>query len=251
MSQFLKTDPIKVQSLGSKMVKFDTKEGRLVLVDPLASSHTLGIKMEGSNTQYPPPTHTLGSSALLSPSTIQQIDFNMCVHSPTGRQDAQLNPIIEPWHMCTRVQSQIGAQSKRLAEIDEWRAFFPDLSCCLEEKRSTNCEVLLFEASIDLMQDTPPSGSSVIIEFNVDISCDKDFYDWQIRSTFYEDKGKLESRPPKSLVKGQRMCNHKITVAVPLASKWWVKLFGKAMAQRREVEQREYKKLQDSGHGQW
>ena len=251
VAKYISTDPARVQAASSKIIQFDVKQGKLYEIDPLASSHTPDLKMERSDAWYQPPLRRLGSSALPPCTAIQEIDFNMCIHSPTGRQDKQLRPIIEPWHTCTRVQSQMGAQPKTLAELNDWRLFFPDLASCLQDKRSESCEVLLFETSIDLMKTAPPAGSSVIIEFMVDICCDQDFHDWQIRSTFYEDKGKLESRPAKSSVKGQRSGSHRITVGVPLASKWWVKLFGNAMVQRREVEEAENKRLQDLGHEQW
>ena len=250
MVQYIKTDTGKLQAASSKIITFDVERGELVVTDPLASSHTPNVKLEVASSLYPPPIRTLGSSALPPRSTIQEVEFNMSVRSSTVTKDAQLKPIIEPWHVCTRVQSRMGAQPKTLAESDDYQDLFPDLLFCLTDKMSINCEVLLFEASIDLMRTTPPMGSSVFIEFNVNIHCKEEFHSWQVRSTFYEDKGSLASQP-RSSVTAQRNKDHKIMLEIPFMSKWWVELFGKAMARRQEIEQRESKKLQGLGHGQW
>ena len=248
MTRYIKSNSAQVEAAKSKSMRYDEESGCLVISDSKAPLQTAGIKTErprigSSHPRFPPPMITLGSSGPPLNTTVQGVDFSMyiCGDSPLERN-----------HMFTTIQSQNGAQAKMLDGLGDWQRYFPDLPACLNDTKSEACDIILLESNMSLIETSPPDGSNISIHFDVDINCNQNCRDWQLRTTFYRNKGKLEKIMPKRNLSSHIVDYSKIKLGdMTLYSPWWAQLFANVIAQRRAVRERENKKLEDAGHGQW
>lgn len=98
---------------------------------------------------------------------IQALNFNMRIVSP-GEERRTIDKAL---HVYTQLQGdQAGGAPTPLEEVGDWRFFFPRLAEITEEDRSRriDCDIILLEASLQLMDTYPPRGSKLGIDLDLE-----------------------------------------------------------------------------------
>ncbi|KAL3472921.1 regulatory protein abaA [Aspergillus californicus] len=170
--------------------------------------------------------------------TIQGLAFDMWVSAPN-----KPDRIDDASHVYTRLQGDQRQAPMPLEELKSWRMSFPYLNTALSDINDpVNCEIVLLEANLDLMDDFPPMGSRLGIHFELDIAdptsgtapMTSQMENWTCSTYIYED-GRKTMEAYHNLAKP-----HTTKVKPPFESSWWAKSFTKLTQDAREVE--------DTGH---
>ena len=221
-----------------------------MFTDPNASARTSNIKVERPKIgdSYPSsiPNMRISNNKL---TTVHGVEFSMHIYPPTGSLDERGKPT----HMFTTVQSNVGAQTKMLGDVESWRTFFPELEKLIEGEKNMKCDVVLMEVNLALMDSQPPPHSFVGILHDVVIGCSTILNDsqWQARTTFYENRGHRVGQLLKTL-KVQILEQSRIKLHdIPLESQFFVTRFSETLEGRRQIKKEEQKSQQDQGHSNW
>ncbi|BCR84264.1 transcription factor AbaA [Aspergillus chevalieri] len=189
--------------------------------------------------ELPPPAHfTLGSN-IHEPAnshTVYGFNFEMWVTAPH-----QAHQIDKAWHEYTRLQGdrhRPGAPPMPLENLSSWRTAFPYLSSLSSADSALDCDVILLDVSLKLMDDFPPPSSRLGINLNLDfghpiagdISMIGQMGNW-VCSTYIYENGQtvLESHhdlPNPSSTQVQPLCE----------SSWWAKRFTQLTQDKRMDE---------------
>lgn len=189
--------------------------------------------------ELPPPAFTLGSN-IHEPSngnTVHGFNFDMWVSAPQ-----QANRIDKATHVYTQLQGdqhRPGAPPMPLETLLGWRSAFPHLNSLVSGTNGPlDCDVILLEVNLALMEDFPPPGSRLGIQLDLDfghpaagdVSMVSQMENWVCSTYMYENgRGTLESEHdlPKPLS----------TKVKPLfESSWWAKRFTQLTQDQRKDE---------------
>ncbi|KAH1351937.1 hypothetical protein KXV22_001103 [Aspergillus fumigatus] len=188
--------------------------------------------------ELPPPHYTLGSNMHeRSTDTIQGFNFDMWVSAPQ-----QANQGDKAFHVYTCLQGDQYhpvAPPMPLENVRDWRTTFPHLNSVMEELDGPlDCEIILLEASLKLMNDFPPPGSKLGIQLDIDFAPPgmtdatvlSQMDNWTCSTYIYEDGNRLSkadhnlARPLSTKVKP------------PFESSWWAKLFTELTQDKQMAE---------------
>ena len=172
---------------------------------------------------------------------IRRVQFHMCVYPPFAR-DAS--------HLYTTMQSEIGAQSRSLKQDRDWRSNYPGLARIAQTCQPLTSEIILLEASLALMEDLPPKGSSLSIHLFADLADQRLCSTWSSRTTFFEAT-EAKDVCLKTLNVVQDDLSGCTRLEIPLESTWWVRLFHQITARRHEVQASCNSRLRENPHIQW
>ena len=184
----------------------------------------------------PPPGGILRSNAPGQGPYLNRIEFEMFVVSPSK----------EKFHKYTSNQTDIGALTRALEEVRDWRTSFPLLER-YHEQGQLESDIILIESHLDLLAEYPPKNSSLSIRFMVNVTGVSGSERWSTRTEYYENNGhQLDMRKfyakysidkPTSWdtpVRFQGSGQSDVKLEIPLQSTWWVQLFTMMAARKQE-----------------
>ncbi|KAL4898304.1 TEA/ATTS domain family-domain-containing protein [Aspergillus ambiguus] len=187
--------------------------------------------------ELPPPPFAPNPSAHdANINTVQGLSFDMWVSAPNHP-----DRIEDAFHVYTRLQGDQRHQvapPMNLEDFVGWRNSFPYLNSLMADpSTSLNCEIILLEATLELMDDFPPPGSRLGIQLELDFTHPatgdapvSQMDNWSYSTYMYEDSQKILevnhpiSKPPSSKVKP------------PFESSWWAKLFTQLTQEKQIAE---------------
>ncbi|KAF9889926.1 hypothetical protein FE257_006798 [Aspergillus nanangensis] len=187
--------------------------------------------------ELPPPHFALNPNvhdANINP--IQGLSFDMWVSAPK-----QPDRIENAFHKYTRLQGDQRhpiAPPMPLENFVGWRTYFPYLTTMMDQNQPFDCDVILLEANLELMNDFPPSGSRLGIQLELDfahpatadVPMVNEMDNWSCSTYMYEDSQKILevnhslSKPASTKVKP------------PFESSWWAKLFTQLTQEKQIAE---------------
>ncbi|KAL2813791.1 regulatory protein abaA [Aspergillus cavernicola] len=165
---------------------------------------------------------------------VQGLSFDMWVSAPN-----KPDRIDDAFHVYTRLQGDQRQAPMPLEELKNWRTSFPHLNTsCSDINDPLNCEIILLEANLELMDDFPPMGSRLGIHLDLDIAnpmsgsapMTNQMENWTCSTYIYED-GRRTMEAYHNLAKP-----HTTKVKPPFESSWWAKSFTKLTQDNREAE---------------
>lgn len=191
--------------------------------------------IHSSMENLPPFEETLGSSCQMAPQCrVESFDFKMWVNPP-----APDNQRHEALHVCTALAHDAQRAATPLEHIPNWRSLYPDLAP-ISEDADFDCNLVFMESKLDLMPDSPPTGSRLGIDFFARFANGSAYEVWDYTTVFYE-KGRCVhdcSGELRFKVEGSSECVGTTKLEMSLESSWWVKFFFKASERRRVREAR-------------
>ncbi|MCJ1380659.1 Transcriptional enhancer factor TEF-1 [Xylographa soralifera] len=213
-------------------MEYDSVRGKLIFKDSSQSSGQCArsTALNFNMGTLPLPTKTLGSSFPDYP-FVQKIELNMSVFP----QASEYHSEPQACHIYTRIQDEMGAQPRMLQDNSNCRETFPDLTNIYSNSSPPRGEIILLEASLELMKDYCPPKSSLAIQLFADISCPGLGPPWVYRTRFYM-KGNLSKECSGQLDTPQLTDSQRSRVIIPLSSKWWVQLFYNIMERRCAIK---------------
>ena len=185
----------------------------------------------------PPPAFTLGSNA--EPAEVYRVsglNFEMWVSPPNQNPD-QLEQ--SRLHSYTRLQySHSSPDPIPLENLENWRYSFPLLTTLLEDQQLPGkYDVILLEASFELMQDFPPRSSKLGIGLELDFGPTTigktdalhGLHEWTCTTHMYQHGQRIaESR---------RACHASMGKVKPtFESIWWANTFIQLTEKKRRAE---------------
>jgi len=180
-------------------------------------------------------TETLGSNFQIAPQCrIESFDFKMWVNPPATHDQRH-----EALHVCTALPHDAQRAATPLEHIANWRSLYPDLAP-LSEDAGFDCNLVFMESKLDLMTDSPPTGSRLGIDFFARIGNGSAYEVWNYNTVFYEKGRRVHdcSGELRSSVEDSSECVGTTKLEMSLESSWWVKLFFKISERRRVREAR-------------
>lgn len=187
-----------------------------------------------------PPTHfTLGSNVHepTNSNTVHGLNFDMWVSTPE-----HANQRDKAFHMYTRLQGEQhrpGAPPMPLESLLGWRTAFPHLASLTSGiDGPLDCDIILLEVNLELMDDFPPSGSRLGIVLDLDfghpaagdVSMVGQMENWVCSTYLYENgKSILESHHHISKSSSTK-------VKSVFESSWWAQRFIHLTQDKREDE---------------
>ncbi|KAJ5586798.1 uncharacterized protein N7459_002563 [Penicillium hispanicum] len=186
----------------------------------------------------PPPHYTIASSMQdAGTKSIHGFSFDMWVSAPQ-----QANRIDKALHAYTRLQGDLHhpiAPPMPLENVSGWRSSFPHLSSLINGLNGPlDCDIILLEVNLQLMNDFPPSGSRLGIQLDLDfghptagdVLMVNQMENWTCSTRLYED-GRELWETYNDLAKPQS------TKVKPLfESSWWARLFTELTQDKRIAE---------------
>ncbi|KAB8233689.1 hypothetical protein ETB97_002008 [Aspergillus alliaceus] len=187
-----------------------------------------------------PPPHLVFNPNMHTETNVNMIcglSFDMWVSAPN-----QPERIENAFHKYTRLQGDQrhpGAPPKLLEDVPTWRTSFPHLNSVLTDLNNPlNCEVILLEANLELMDDFPPSGSKLGIQLELDFTqsptgdaLTNQMENWSCSTYIYED-GQRISKTYHNLPRQQSN-----KVKPPFESSWWARRFTE-LTQDKQVNEK-------------
>lgn len=186
----------------------------------------------------PPPNGILRSNAPGHRPYLNRVEFEMYVVSPSGQKI----------HDYTSNQADVGAPSRELETVCNWRTSYPLLEDYYEQGQ-LDSEIILIESDLNLFGEYPPHGSTLSIGFKVNIAGLQGDAKWFTRTEYYENDGQSvdmrtfyernDIRKPfpwdrPNIIPGSD--NSSIGLEIPLQSRWWVHLFTKMAKRKQEMK---------------
>ncbi|KAL4942409.1 regulatory protein abaA [Aspergillus oleicola] len=174
----------------------------------------------------------------MNTNAVHGLSFDMWVSAPN-----KLDHIDDAFHVYTRLQGDQRQASMPLEDVKNWRKSFPHLNASFSDVNDPlNCEIILLETNLELMDDFPPIGSRLGIHLELDLANSlsgsmpmvNQMEDWTCSTYIYED-GRRTMEAYHNLAKP-----HSTKIKPPFESSWWAKTFTKLTQEKREVE--------DTGH---
>ncbi|KAL8962541.1 MAG: hypothetical protein Q9193_001063 [Seirophora villosa] len=194
----------------------------------------------------PPPVGILGSNAPGRGPFVSRLEFEMSVQSPAGKRI----------HNYTSNQTDIGAQPWALEKVRDWRTSYPLLNKYYEQHQ-LDSEIILIESKLDLLAEYPPKGSTLSNGFKVNMAGVGGGKQWLTRADYYERNGQLVDMKGFYAQNGIRKSmpwdtptvrqgnGSDVELEIPLQSTWWVQLFTRMAARKRETQNDPYSRRQE------
>ncbi|KAE8414364.1 TEA/ATTS domain family-domain-containing protein [Aspergillus pseudocaelatus] len=165
---------------------------------------------------------------------VQCLEFGMWVTAPTmpGR-------IEDAFHVYTRLMGNQPEARMRLEDLPNWRTSFPRLgSLLLDVNDPLDCEIILLEANLKLMDGFPPVWSKLGISLELDIASStssvapmsNQMENWSCYTYLYED-GRSAFTSKHNLTR-----QHATKVKLPFESSWWVEVLTSLTKEKLEAE---------------
>ncbi|KAE8359466.1 TEA/ATTS domain family-domain-containing protein [Aspergillus caelatus] len=165
---------------------------------------------------------------------VQCLEFGMWVTAPTmpGR-------IEDAFHVYTRLMGNQQEARMRLEDLTNWRTSFPRLgSLLLDVNDPLDCEIILLEANLKLMDGFPPVWSKLGISLELDIASStssaapmsNQMENWSCSTYLYED-GRSAFTSKHNLTR-----QHATKVKLPFESSWWVEVLTSLTKEKLEAE---------------
>ncbi|KAB8276226.1 TEA/ATTS domain family-domain-containing protein [Aspergillus minisclerotigenes] len=154
---------------------------------------------------------------------VQCLDFGMWASAPN-----MPDGIDDAFHVYTSLRRGQPQAPMPLEELRNWRTSFPHLnSLLLDVNDPLSCEIILLEASLELMDFHPPTGSRLGIHLELDIAnptsgaapMSNQTENWTCYNYIYED-GQRTMETYHNIPKP-----HTTRVRLPFESSWWAKRF--------------------------
>jgi transcriptional enhancer factor len=201
-----------------------------------------------SHHEIPPYTGTLPSSmgvlssnaSRIKPAVMMTVDFAMWVNLP-----GQANRIEDAVHIYTRLQSKVQLPEKPLEEVHDWRLSHPHLTELVDNPiEPLNCEIVLLEASLHLMNGFPPSGSQLGINFELNFLRGSygdetpDLVSWTCNTIFYQNGEEVHRRENAEPCVSPSARHGSLGTVVSPAFEcvWWASLFTRITELRCRTE---------------
>lgn len=195
----------------------------------------------------PPPVGILGSNAPGHGPFLSRIEFEMYILSPSG----------ERIHNHTSNQAEIGAPSRALEEVCNWRSSYPLLENYYGQGQ-LDSEIILVESNLSLLSEYPPNGSTLSIGFNVNMAGLAGNERWSTKTEYYENNGQpVDMRAFYALNQIRKTFpwdtpnvfpgsgRSDVKLEIPLQSTWWVQLFTKMAKRKQETNHHPYLSQQE------
>ncbi|KAB8201680.1 TEA/ATTS domain family-domain-containing protein [Aspergillus parasiticus] len=202
---------------------------RLVREQP--ADHSNSQTQPVSPTRRSPMNH-LSSNSLVC--AVQCLSFSMWVSAPN-----KPDRIDDAFHVYTRLWRDQPQAPMPLEELRNWRTSFPHLnSLLLDVSDPLSCEIILLEASLELMDVHPPSGSRLGIDLELEIAnptsgaapMSNQTENWTCYNYIYEG-GQRTTEAYHNIPKP-----HTTRIRLPFESSWWAKRFTMLTQDKQEAE---------------
>ncbi|KAL4884529.1 TEA/ATTS domain family-domain-containing protein [Aspergillus karnatakaensis] len=180
--------------------------------------------------QYPSTLNQQSTSL----NSVQGLNFDMWVSAPS-----KPDRIDDAFHVYTRLQGDQRQAPMPLEDLKNWRLSFPHLNTSFSDVNDPlDCDIILLEANLDLMDDFPPIGSRLGIHLELDMANPtsgsapmiNQMENWTCSTYIYEE-GRRTMEAYHNLTKP-----HTTKVKPPFESSWWAKTFTKLTQDKRETE---------------
>ncbi len=180
------------------------------------------------------PQHHTSNHQDTNPNALHGLSFDMWVSAPN-----KPDRIDDAFHIYTRLQGDQRQAPMPLEELKNWRLSFPLLNTSFSDVNDPlNCEIILLETNLELMDDFPPMGSRLGIQLELDIAnpttgtapMTNQMENWTCKTHIYED-GRRTMEAYHNIAKP-----HGTKVKPPFESSWWAKTFTSLTQEKREVE---------------
>ena len=245
--QSMKATPEEIAAADCKAVRFDEGLMKLVIGEPmLASLPSLPIR--GNTMLHQAPTSRLDPLAQRYGSEIivRNVEFDMSLQSTEKRTLL---------HNCTTMQSDRGCHPRLLNGDD--LEMFPDLQKRLAVLEDHACDLVVFDATINLVDEWPSVHSQLEIFYVIEFSCHDSVNEWRFRTTRYENRGKykdqiISPKTSRQALRAERLGDGRCRLSdAPLISDWWVKILGTALDRHTEARGKAEKLMNSLDHGTW
>lgn len=166
-----------------------------------------------------------------------RLSFKMWVSLP--------DDISQPLHLYTRLQSNSSSSPMPLEDVKAWRNSFPSLRSIMDNwTLSDSCDIILLDASFQLMSDFPPKHSKLGISLELDFmhpsGHNKEalsmLTQWNCTTHIYQH-GRLIKEPQQDAFSGKDLPPGKIRPF--FESKWWASTFTSLTEKRKRAEDAE------------
>lgn len=159
----------------------------------------------------------------------QALNFNMRIVSPGEER----RTIDKAFHVYTQLQGdQAGGAPTPLEDVHNWRYCFPRLTEIIENNdlQPPDCDIILLEASLHLMDSYPPKGSKLGIDLDLEyanpmtraVSLPGGLKKAFCNTHFYDRDGRVECKQSDL-----PNIDNQSRVRAVFESGWWAKLLGK------------------------
>lgn len=189
--------------------------------------------------ELPPPHSTLGSNIHepLNTNTVHGLNFSLWVKAPQQayRMDRAL-------HVYTRLQgdqNRPGGPPMPLENLLGWRSAFPHMNTLTSGVEGPlDCDIILIEVSLQMMDDFPPVGAQLTSDLDLefghptagDVSGVSQMENWSCSTYLYENGETIQESH-------QNASKHSSTKVHPLfESSWWARRFMRLTEDKRMDE---------------
>ncbi|RAH79567.1 transcription factor AbaA [Aspergillus japonicus CBS 114.51] len=188
-----------------------------------------------------PSAHLSLNSSLhdASINTVQGLGFDMWVSAPD-----KPNRIDDAIHIYSRLQGDQRhpvAPPMPLKDLPGWQTSFPDLNSLIADPSTPlDCEIILLEANLKLMDNFPPAGSRLGIHLELDfaqatagdVPMVHQMSNWTCKTTMYDNGRNVHEECHSVAQPGS-------TKVKPLfESRWWANCFTQLTQDQKMVEER-------------
>lgn len=163
----------------------------------------------------------------------QCVRFDMWANAPNTPDQIE-----DAFHVYTSLDGDQYSPPMPLKNIMFWRTYFPHLAVVLSDvKDRLDCELILLEANLELVDDFPPAGSRLGVSLELDItelpyagaSASHQMKDWVCRNYIYED-GQMTMQAEHDIPQP-----HTTRIKPPFEASWWAKIFTQLTHQTKET----------------
>lgn len=201
---------------------------------PAYHDHMRPVQTSGD---LPPPHYALNSMQEAGTNMIHGCSFDMWVSAPH-----QVDRIDKALHVYTSLQGDLyhPLAPMPLEHVNGWRTSFPHLSSLIDDLNGPlDCDIILLEVNLQLMNDFPPSrsrlGSQLYLDFGHptagDVLMVSQMENWTCSTHIYEDGQKLHETY-HDLQKTQPT-----KVKPRFESRWWAQIFTWLTQEKRLAEE--------------
>lgn len=203
-------------------------------VTPSYSEPRMLIPPYSADLQLPHYPSTSPAQQDPTPNAIHGLSFDMWVSAPS-----KPDKIDDAFHVYTRLQGDQRQAPMSLDDVRNWRMSYPHLNSSLSDVNDPlDCDIILLETNLELMDDFPPMGSRLGIHLELDMANPtsgsapmvNQMENWTCSTYIYED-GRRTMEAYHNLAQP-----HGTKVKPPFESSWWAKTFTKLTQDKREAE---------------
>jgi hypothetical protein len=239
-------DAVYMKACRELQFHFDLYTGKLIIDTPKSGFGQMSIENIKLDPEMPSPgdKYSVGQKRR---AIVQRLEFKLSLLSPPNR-----NLSGNREHVYTTVQSEMGAQPLKLESIPDFKLYFPFWNDVLRHDPLRTADYIFLDASIRLI-DEPPK-SQMARDFKMEIACDQEFMDWEIRTSLYESYGQqvddhIQSR---QLPQTRRLGYSRVKLEdMPFECTWWRDIFQSFKDKLELTRVREDDMMAQLGHRDW